>query len=1112
MQKKSTIKQNNFKFINYLKFFKIVAFTFLIQNVKAQNKLELNHFIIYANTHLTNEFDLAVKTISNDAKIKIAIQKKMKGVFNNEIVIIIRVVNDIPKNSRSRVNRRTKKIVQLKIDPSLLYSLDIFSNESKDSIREKILKMSFVGRIFDMPEPITTDSPNDYFFNSVSSYYFSHAKGQWYLQAMQADKAWRYTKGNPNIIIGINDQFSSGSTLNEHEDFKNGVTGTSIIQNNINYGINNPYLYHGTAVASFIGANHNNLIGVTRIVPNSTLRFEYYDFTSSNEGFLNLVYGNPGVDIINMSYFMPYQSYLDDFVDVLDDAINEGVILVSGAANDLKGGWFGGTPKKYLPFAYVAPNNKGRVITVAATGLQNDTSKIYNGQLFTYTQNHPTLREYVMDTEAKYFAANEISSLQQPALDTWNYSLSINAITNSDSGLTDSFIDVAASGLQVQGIDLSYTYSGYHYYLGTSFAAPLVSGTIALMLFVNPNLTSNEVYEILTKTTDRTVALPSGEQLNTLNDGTDRIYNRFTGFGRVNAMKAVIESMPTLQSVTSSTTLTNSHYKIPTTIFVESGATLTIPAGTKLFLGENVQIVCKSGSRLLVQGNSQENVLFDRLYENLEWKGIWLQGDNNNINYARFEGGKHSIMVQSSGNMITNSVFISGWRGIDSYANQSQPGWKSYAYISNCYFEGYTSAAITAYNTQLELNSVTSKLSQNGVYASNGDMVAINNSVIQENSIGIYLNYGSAMNYYTSELNTISQNTFGVYSTGSVSMNISGYDAQWSNAIFNNTSKNAKATSSSFIKAEKLYWNASNPGIKVSRNEDYTPFISSAPAYSNGASVQKKNDSNREQLINKIERLELISQKVRQGDNKSFEYLHEIGQFAKDSKEQNKDVAKQAKTFLHSLSKENKERFGVKNVELASLLYMYSSIEQQVDPSVIENIHQIRETLQLPENKIELLFLEANTLVMLQRETEALALLETIAELKGVSKSVIADAELLKEQIQLQIQTFGVQNNANAEPSAKVVDARSALELTISAYPNPFNPSTTFQVSLKEKSNVSLQVFTILGQQMTTVYNGELTAGNHQLNLNASSWASGMYIYRYQVANKIQTGKLLLIK
>jgi len=293
---------------------------------------------------------------------------------------------------------------------------------------------------------------------------------------------------------------------------------------------------------------------------------------------------------------------------------------------------------------------------------------------------------------------------------------------------------------------------------------------------------------------------------------------------------------------------------------------------------------------------------------------------------------------------------------------------------------------------------------------------------------------------------------------------------------------------------------------------DYTPFISSAPAYSNGASVQKKNDSNREQLANKTERLELISQKVRQGDTKSFEYLHEIGQLAKYSKEQNKDVAKQAKTFLNSFSKENKDRFGVKNVELASLLYMYSSIEQQVDPSLLENIQQIRETLIVPENKMELLFLEANTLVMLQRETEALAILTTISDVKGVSKSVIDDAELLKEQIQLQIQTLGVQSNATAEPRAKVVDATPTLEPTISAYPNPFNPSTTFQVSLKEKSNVNLQVFTILGQQMTTVYHGELTAGKHQFNLNASSWASGMYIYRYQVANNIQTGKLLLIK
>jgi len=63
-------------------------------------------------------------------------------------------------------------------------------------------------------------------------------------------------------------------------------------------------------------------------------------------------------------------------------------------------------------------------------------------------------------------------------------------------------------------------------------------------------------------------------------------------------------------------------------------------------------------------------------------------------------------------------------------------------------------------------------------------------------------------------------------------------------------------------------------------------------------------------------------------------------------------------------------------------------------------------------------------------------------------------------------------------------------------YPNPFNPSTTIKFSLAADSKVNLTVFDILGQEVANLINGNLAAGSHEINFNASNVNSGVYFYR----------------
>ena len=63
-------------------------------------------------------------------------------------------------------------------------------------------------------------------------------------------------------------------------------------------------------------------------------------------------------------------------------------------------------------------------------------------------------------------------------------------------------------------------------------------------------------------------------------------------------------------------------------------------------------------------------------------------------------------------------------------------------------------------------------------------------------------------------------------------------------------------------------------------------------------------------------------------------------------------------------------------------------------------------------------------------------------------------------------------------------------------YPNPFNPSTAIRVDLPVDAKVTLTVYNALGQSVAELMNGTVSAGYHEVRFDATSLASGLYIYR----------------
>ena len=92
--------------------------------------------------------------------------------------------------------------------------------------------------------------------------------------------------------------------------------------------------------------------------------------------------------------------------------------------------------------------------------------------------------------------------------------------------------------------------------------------------------------------------------------------------------------------------------------------------------------------------------------------------------------------------------------------------------------------------------------------------------------------------------------------------------------------------------------------------------------------------------------------------------------------------------------------------------------------------------------------------------------------------------------------------------------ADNPLEFSLDQnYPNPFNPTTKIAFTLASTTDVTLEVYNMLGQKVATLLqNQKMTAGKHYQNFDAGSLASGMYFYRISTPSFVQSRKMTLIK
>ncbi len=106
------------------------------------------------------------------------------------------------------------------------------------------------------------------------------------------------------------------------------------------------------------------------------------------------------------------------------------------------------------------------------------------------------------------------------------------------------------------------------------------------------------------------------------------------------------------------------------------------------------------------------------------------------------------------------------------------------------------------------------------------------------------------------------------------------------------------------------------------------------------------------------------------------------------------------------------------------------------------------------------------------------------------------------------INKFKEVTDVNEEQSSSVPTGFALIQ----NYPNPFNPSTVISYQLPFGSHTTLKVYNVLGKEIVTLVDEEKPAGIYEVEFNAKGLSSGVYFYKLQAGNSVETKKMILLR
>jgi photosystem II stability/assembly factor-like uncharacterized protein len=584
-------------------------------------------------------------------------------------------------------------------------------------------------------------------------------------------------------------------------------------------------------------------------------------------------------------------------------------------------------------------------------------------------------------------------------------------------------------------------------------------------------------------------------------------------------------------TITDATWITGETYLVDGTLTIPQGVSLTIEPGTEVKFYPNAKLHVRGS--LVANGSPSNLITFTSEDPLAEWSGIEIRNSTSpqaELSYALIEHCATALQVGSNAIFDLSSCTIS----------DATLGLEFISEIAEAIAQTVSSNTLTAVTNGVVLIGTSDVLFKDNIISAysfeelatgmhfSSSSPKVLRTTIQGFGRGIQCLNGSSPVFEDGALggnNRIRNNGTGVrckdYSNANLGIKGTG-DVGGQNSIYGNTSYDVQLLNNCQVKGEYNWWGEAPPltthfNIDGSSALDYMPFLGEDPNPTNGI-LGKPPPGGPGSFPTTIPR-DLLDALTLRAQGRFSDAMVLLDRVVLSSV-----IDDWIKEW--ALSEMLAASQGIRNSTLSSYLLetknSFPSISRVAD-FLLPHAYQDEG---LWEEALEMFEWNMNTYPESELERDALYglflnSLYTTPDTAG-ARMWFAELELKYPEsdetyiagIQLQnITATGLARIESSSSEQKSGDSQvpSAFRLSQN-YPNPFNPTTTIKYNMPVDAHVSLKVYDILGRPVISLVEGSQEAGYHQVSLDASRLASGVYFYRLTAGGFSDVRRLIVVK